>query len=86
MSILKFKQFESKIAKLAASKINKEFLWIDNTGRMAKKTKYSIDFIYKHWDLTDISNDDDIELEEWLESCEIGDKWRTIEGTLSRIK
>ena len=55
----------------------KYFSVTDKTGRSMKPYKLSKSHIQKHWDLTEEDWDTEETLEDFLDSCYIGDTWNT---------
>ena len=57
----------------------KQFLVFDKSGRSAKPYRLDITHLRETWDLDETDWDDEIALGEWLDDCEIGDRWETNE-------
>lgn len=53
------------------------FLVIDKSGRSAKPYNLSEEHLRKRWDLKETDHNTEITLEEYLDNCNIGSKWRT---------
>lgn len=59
------------------SHVEKDFVWMDKTGRSEKATKIGSRRIQNTWDLNQIDSTTEQTLGGYVKSCRVGDVWKS---------